>query len=264
MPQISQGNLTTILDKLARFASESVGDPEFSAGFNAGMEKAANDVLTGAGGIATFLLTLNDEDVEADLLPPARVLDETHPTPPDGFLLAIPSISNMVKAIDTHLKGYGFAGLDAYLTSLNGSNGMTPTLRAHGHFKKYLKTLSKQNAFIPADLTLATFAETGAATGTYAHVAAIDKTVYAGAKLVIHNVTALTSSPVVSVNVKKFDGTTATVTATLSTHTIDHETDLSDTTKVFVDVTGISIASGGTNAESFKVVAKADRDVSAA
>jgi len=100
---------------------------------------------------------------------------------------------------------------------------MTPTLRVHGHFKKYLKTVSKQNAFIPSDLILATFAETGAAAGTYAHVAAIDKTVYAGAKLVIKNVTALTSSPVVSVNVKKFDGTTATLTATLSTHTINAE-----------------------------------------
>jgi hypothetical protein len=264
MPQISQGQLTIILDKLARFASESVGDPEFSAGFNAGMEKASTDVLSGAGGIATYLLTLNDEDIEADLLPPARIIDETHPVPPDGFLLAIPGINNMVKALDTHLKGYGFAGLDAYLTSLNGSNGMTPTLRAHGHFKKYLKTLSKQNAFIPADLVIATFSETGAAAGTYAHVAAIDKTVYAGSKLVIKNVTALTSSPVVSVFGKKFDGTTATITATLSTHTINHETDLSDVAKVYVDVTNISIASGGTNAEEFEVVAKSDRDVSAA
>jgi hypothetical protein len=264
MGQISQGNLQTILDKLARFASESVGDPEFNSSFNAGMALAASNVLSGAGGIATFLLSLNDEDVEADLLPAARILDEQHPTPPDGFLLTVPSIKAQLTAIDTHLKGYGFAGLDAYLTSLNGATGMTPTLRAHGHFKKYLKTLSARNAFVPVDTDLATFAETGAATGTYAHVAAIDKTVYAGAKLVIKNVTALTSSPVVTVAVKKFDGTTASLTATLSTHTINAETDLSDTTKVFVDVTNITIASGGTNAESFKVVAKSDRSVASA
>jgi hypothetical protein len=264
MGQISNGNLTTIIDKLARFASESVGDPEFSNSFNAGMETASGHVLSGAGGIATFLLTLNDEDVEADLLPSARDLDETHPTPPDGFLLGVTSINNMMKALDAHFKRYGFKGLDDKLTALNGATGMTPTLRAHGHFKKYLKTLSKQNAFIPKDLVLATFSETGAAAGTYAHVAAIDKTVYAGAKLVIKNVTALTSSPVVSVTVKKVDGTTATLTATLSTHTINNETNLSDTTLVFVDVTNITIASGGTNAEEFEVVAKSDRDVSAA
>jgi len=264
MPQISQGNLTTILDKLARFASESVGDPEFNNAFNAGMETASLDVLSGAGGIATFLLTLNDEDVEADLLPAARILDENHPTPPDGFLLTVPSIKAQLTAIDTHLKGYGFAGLDAYLTSLNGATGMTPTLRVHGHFKKYLKTVSARNAFVPVDTDIATFAETGAATGTYAHVAAIDKTVYAGAKFVIKNVGALTSSAVVSVNVKKFDGTTATLTATLSTHTDAHETDLSDTSMLYVDVTGISIASGGTNGDNFKVVAKADRSVTSA
>jgi hypothetical protein len=264
MPQITQNDLTTILDKLARFASESIGDPEFNDAFNAGMETASNNVLSGGNSIATFILDLDDEDVEADLLPAAHQLNIHHPTPPDGFLLSIASVNNMVKAIDTHLKGYGFAGLDAYLTSLNGPTGMTPTLRAHGNFKKYLKTLSKQNAFIPADITLATFAETGAATGTYAHVAAVDKTTYAGAKLVIKNVTALTSSPVVTVTGKKLDGTTASLTATLSTHTINAETNLSDVTKVFYDVTNITIASGGTNAESFAVVAKADRDVSAA
>jgi hypothetical protein len=263
MGQISNGNLTTILDKLARFASESVGDPEFSGSFNAGMAKASADVLTGAGGIATFLLTLNDEDVEADLLPAARVLDETHPTPPDGFLLGVTSINNMLKALDTHFKAFGFKGLDDKLTSLNGATGLTPTLRAHGHFKKYLKTLSKQNAFIPADLVLATFTETGATTGTFASVATVDKTVYAGAKLVLHNVTALTTSAVVTVTAKKLDGTVATLNATLSTHTINSETDLSDTSKLYTEVTGIAITTG-TNADQFSVIAKTDRSVAAA
>jgi hypothetical protein len=263
MSQISQGNLTTILDKLARFATESVGDPEFSDSFNAGMEKASSDVFTGAGGIGTFLLTLNDEDVEADLLPAARILDENHPSPPDGFMLQIPSVNAMVKAIDTHLKGFGFAGLDAYLKSLNGATGMTPTLRAHGHFARYLKTLSSVNSFIPKDIVLATFTETGATTGTYAHLAAVDKTKYAGAKLVVKNVTGLTTSAVVSVAGKKLDGTTAVITATLSTHTIDAETNLSDTTKVWVDVTGISITTG-TNNDEFEIVAKTDRSVAAA
>jgi hypothetical protein len=263
MAQITQGNLTTILDKLARFATESVGDPEFNAGFNAGMEKASTNVFSGAGAIAAFLLTLNDEDVEADLLPAARTLDENHPTPPDGFLLAIPSVSAMTKAIDTHLKGYGFTGLDNYLTSLNGPTGLTPTLRVHGHFKKYLKTVVAHNAFIPNDLVLATFTETGATAGTFAHLATVDKTVYAGAKLVIKNVTALTTSAVVTVTAKKIDGTTATLTATLSTHTINAETNLSDTSQIYTDVTAISITTG-TNADEFEIVAKTDRSIASA
>jgi len=129
--------------------------------------------------------------------------------------------------------------------------------------RSILKTVSKQNAFIPSDLILATFRERAAA-GTYAHVAAIDKTGLCRCETRHQNVTALTSSPVVSVNVKKFDGTTATLTATLSTHTINARRFCPTSRRHSSDVTGISIASGGTNAESFEVVAKADRDVSAA
>ena len=260
MPQMTNTMLQSVGDKLARFATEAVGDPEFNAGFTAGIEKASNDVLSGAGGIATYLLTLNDEDVEADLLPPARDLDEVHPVHPDGFLLNIPGVTAMVKALDTHFKRYGFKGVDDYLTSQNAA---TPTLRMHGHFRKYLKTFSPKNSFIPNDVDLATFLETAASTGTYQHLTAISPAQYAGAKLVVKNVTALTTSAVVSVTAKKLDGTTTVLTATLSTHTINAETNLSDTTKSFIDVTAIAITTG-TNTDQFKIVAKTDRDISGA
>jgi hypothetical protein len=192
------------------------------------------------------------------------VLDETNPTPPDGFLLGVVSINNILKALDTHFKNFGFKGVDDYLKGQNGATGLTPTLRAHGHFARYLKTLSPTNVFVPTDTILATFTETGAAAGTYAHLAAVDKTKYAGAKLVIKNVTALTTSAVISVTAKKIDGTTGILTATLSTHTINTETNLSDTAQVYVDVTGISMASGGTAADEFEVVAKTDRSIASA
>jgi hypothetical protein len=260
MGMLTNTELTVILDKLARFATESVGDPEFSNAFNAGMGKASGDVFSGAGALDAYILTLNDVDIEADLLPAARDLDETHPTPADGFLLQITGITAMINAINTHYKRNGFKGVDDYLTQQNAA---TPTLRAHGHFKKYLRTISAKNSFIPNDLVLATFLETGAAAGTYAHLASISTSQYAGAKLVIKNVTALTTSAVVTVTAKKLDGTTAILTATLSTHTIDHETDLSDVTKSFIDVTAISITTG-TATDEFEVVAKTDRDISAA
>src|SRR5512146_2582271 len=107
MPLISNGNLQTVLDKLARFATESVGDPEFSAGFNAGMDAAAGHVFSGAGALDTFILGTSDIDVVADLLPAARDLDETHPTPSDGFVLNIASISAMITALNNHCKNYG-------------------------------------------------------------------------------------------------------------------------------------------------------------
>src|SRR5204862_126400 len=104
----------------------AVGDPEFDAGFTAGLEKAAADVLSGAGGIGTYLLTLNDEDIEADLLPAARDLDENHPTLADGFLLTLPEMKSMISALNKHFTLHGFKGMDDYLTSQNAA---TATLR---------------------------------------------------------------------------------------------------------------------------------------
>ena len=262
MALITNTELRTILDKLARWASESIGDPAFNADFSAGMNLANGNVMSGGGSLATYILATADEDVIADLLPAARDLDENNPVPPDGFLLAIPGITKLIAGLNAHIKRYnGAANIDAYLTLLNAA---TPTLRAHGFFAKYLKTLSKGNLFIPNHLDITTFTETGAAAGTYAHLTAIDTTSYAGAKFVVKNVGALTTSAVVSVTAKKLDGTSAVLTATLSTHTDAHETDLSDTTQLYVDVTGITMASGGTAADAFKIVAKTDRSVASA
>jgi hypothetical protein len=260
MGQLNNTQLQVILDKLARWASESVGDPAFNSGFNAGMSKANADVISGSNSIATYVLSLDDEDIVADLLPAARNLDENNPTPADGFLLTIPEMSSMIAALNTHFKSHGYKGLDDYLTNQNTA---TPTLRAHGMFRQYLKTLSAKNSFIPNDLVLATFTETGATSGTFASLATIDKTNYAGAKLVVHNVTALTSSAVVTVTATKLDGTSATLTATLSTHTINTETNLSDTTELYIGVTAISITTG-TSGDQFEIVAKADRSVASA
>lgn len=262
MSLITNTQLRAVIDKLSRWATESVGDPEFNAAFTAGMSIANEHVMSGAGSLATYILGTADEDVVADLLPAARDLDEDNPTPPDAFLLGIKSISAMIAALATHIKRYnGAASLDAYLTSLNAA---TPTLRAHAHFAKYLKTLSAGNVFIAKDLDLASFTETGASTGTYLHLATIDKTKYAGAKLVAKNVGALATSAVITVTAKKLDGTTAALTATLSTHTDGAETNLSDTTAIYIDVPNITMASGGTNADVFKIVAKPDRSIAAA
>lgn len=261
MPLMTTTMLSNIADKLARFATVAVGDPEFDDAFSAGMETASAAVLSGGNSIATYLLGLLDEDVEADLLPAARDLDQTHPTPPDGFLLQIKEITAILTALDTHYKRFGYKGLDDYLTVLNAAS---PTLRLHGHFRRYLKKISAGNAFIPNDLDLGTMAITGAAAGTFTDGVVVDKTQYGGAKLVAKNVGALNSAPVISVVAKRRDGTSATLTATLSTATDAHETNLSDTAKLYVDVTNVTITSLGTNADSFKIMAKTDRDISAA
>lgn len=257
MAMLGNSDLQTILDKLARFASEAVGDPEFNAGFNAGFSLANTDVWSA---MATFILALNDIDQVSDLLPPARDLSEVPPSPPTSFLLTVPSINKMIAALDTHYKNFGYTGVNARLTAVNAS---TPTLRAHGFFKRYFGKITAPNSFIPADLVLATFAITGATTGTFAHSTAIDKTLYAGAKLVIKNNGALSGTTGVTVTATKLDGTSAALTASVSVTTDGHETNLSDTAMLYTDVTNVAVT-GGTNADAIKIVAKTDRDISAA
>lgn len=262
MPLISNSELQAVGDKLARFAAMSVGDANFDNSFTAGLDAASTAVLSGGNSIAQYILSTTDEAVIADLLPAARDLDESHPVMPTGFLLGIPGVSAMIRAIDNHLKRYaGVASLDAYLSNLNASG---PTLRFHAAFTDHLKALSAKNVFIGADLDIARVNVTGAAAGTYTHLAAIDKTKYSGAKLVAKNVGAITGATNLSITGKKFDGTTATLTASITTLTDGAETNLSDVTKVFVDVTAITVTSGGTAGNVVKIVAKTDRDISAA
>lgn len=260
MAVISNSDLQTICDKLARWSAMSVGDASFNPAFTAGMEAANAAIMSGAGSLFTFIHAITDGDVAADMLNAARNLDESNPVPPTRFLLGIAGVSAFLTSMDIHFRRYtAYATLDAYLTSLNAS---TPTLRVHQSLFDHAKALSRKNVFIGQDMVLATFSATGATTGTFASVATIG-TSYAGAKLVVKNQGAVTTGATLTVTGKKIDGTTAALTATIGTGTDNTETDLSVTTKLFVQVTNITITSA-TNANVYEIVAKTDRDISAA
>ena len=190
----------------------------------------------------------------------ARDLDESNPVPPARFMIGIAGVAAFMTAINNHLRRYSdYTTLDAYLTYLNTSS---PTLRVHQALHDHVKAFSRKNVFIGADTVLATFAATGAAAGTFTSVTTIG-TSYAGAKLVVKNQGAVTTGATLTVTGKKIDGTTSSLTATIATGTDNHETDLSITTKLFVEVTAVSITSG-TNGNVYEIVAKTDRDISAA
>jgi hypothetical protein len=260
MGVMNNTDLQAILDKIARWAALSVGDAAFSGSFNAGMEAANAAVISGTNSIAKYILDSNDLDFTADVLPAARNLDEANPTPPTRFLFGIAGIAALVTALNSHFTRYtAFTTLDAYLTNLNAS---TPTLRVHQAFHDHIKSMSRKNVFIAADTVLATFAATGASTGVFTSLATIP-TAYAGAKLVIKNQGAVTTGATLSVTGKKLDGTTQVITATIATGTDNTETNLSSLLRLFSEVTAVSIASG-TNANIYEIVAKTDRDISAA
>jgi hypothetical protein len=261
MPLISNTDLQAVCDKLARWAATAVGDDGLDDSFTAGFTAANAAVMSGAGSLQTYLFeTVTDSDVAADLLSAARDLDESNPEPPTRFMIGIAGISSFLADLNAHIRRYNPATttLDAYLTELNDS---TPTLRVHQAFHDHLKVFSRKNVFVGVDTVLATFATTGAATGTFASVTTLAG--YAGAKIVVKNAGAVTTGATLTVTGKKLDGTSSSLTATISTGTDNNETDLSVTTKLFVEVTNITI-SGGTNGDDYEIVAKTDRDISAA
>lgn len=262
MPLISNTDLQAIGDKMARWSAMSVGDAAFNPAFTAGMQAANAAVMSGAGSLFTYLFeTVTDGDVAADLLSAARDLDESNPVPPTRFMIGIAGVSAFLTAINAHLRRYAPSTptYDAYLTYLNAS---TPTLRVHQALHDHLKAFSRKNVFIGADTVLATFSATGATTGTFASVTTIG-TSYAGAKLVVKNQGAVTTGATLSVTGKKVDGTTQVITATIATGTDNTETNLSSVLKLFTEVTTVTIT-GGTNANVYEIVAKTDRDISAA
>jgi len=260
MGVLTNTELMNIGDKLARWASMSVGDAAFDVSFNAGMEAANAAVISGSNSIAQYIMDTDSMDLTADCLPAARNLDESNPVPPTRFLFGIAGISAMISALNSHLSRYtSYTTLDAYLSYLNAS---APTLRFHQSFHDHLKALSRANVFIGVDQVLATFTTTGAATGTFLKVSTVG-TSYAGAQLMVKNQGAVTTGATLSVTGKKIDGTSATLTVTVAVGSDNAEQALSITTKLFVEVTGITI-SGGTNGNIYEIVAKSDRSILAA
>jgi hypothetical protein len=262
MPMITNTDLRNLLDKLARWGTMSVGDSSFGSSFNAGMTSANAAVMSGSGSLFQYLATLaaTDADPAADMLESARNLDEANPTPPTRFLFGITSVAAFLNALNNHIKRYNPATttLDAYLLQLNAT---TPTLRVHQAFSDHLKLMSRKNVFVGADTILATFAATGATAGTFTSLTTLAN--YAGAKLVVKNQGAVTTGATLTVTGKKLDDTTQAITATIATGTDNTETDLSSTVQSFVQVTGVTIT-GGTNANTYKIVAKTDRSIAAA
>ena len=261
MAIISNSDLQGLLDKLARWAGEATGDSDFNNSFNAGITTANESVMSGAGSLATYLFGLSDEDPAADMLDAARDLDEDNPVAPTRFLVQIAGISAFFSALNRHIARYNPATttIDAYLTSLNAS---TPTLRVHQALHDHLKAFSRKNVFIANDTVLATFAATAATTGTFTSVTTIG-TSYAGAKLVVKNQGSVTTGATLSVTGKKIDNSKQVITGTVVTGTDNTELDLSSVLKLFVEVTNVTIT-GGTNGNVYEIVAKTDRDISAA
>lgn len=280
MAQITNANLQTWLDKLATIAGLYIGDPNLNLSPNAyGAAPGAGLGQVGGNakiaGFNTFIDGLADADQLSDLAPAARDLNTFNPS----IASALASIfGRELAAIDAHLARFVQPTasmlnlLDAYLTSINGAQGQTPTLRAHQYFSVFLKALSAQNVFIASSPDLATFAITGAAAGTQSLLTsgagtilpitagALPKSV-AGHQFLIINTTALTSGPTIQVTATTVQGTSVVLSVTVTNLANGAATNLSDTSRLYIAVTAVSISAGGTSGNSFKVTAVSDRRI---
>jgi len=254
---ISTGNLTTVLDKLARHAAEVVGDGKVVSSPNAGLLLANYDVLVP---LATLILGLGDPDQEADLLRAAHDL-VNGPPQLQSYLGGV--WAPELDALDAHCRRFGYDTLDAYLTYLNAATGV---LRAHEDFSIYLRHLSPRNLFTPANVVLMHVTVTGATTADFVHVAALDTAKYGPGQIkVLNTKTEGLTSTVLTFPKAQKNGADHSVVATVTVQTDGNLTGFDDTDLAFTDVlTTSATISGGVSTDTFDIVVVPDRSIAAA
>ena len=271
MAQISNANLITILDRMARWGGEAGGIPLASAvatggvyaatSPNAGIAVADTDVLAA---LQTLVGGFTDVHQQEDFIPPVVALNDGQPALGSlgyNFWAAVR------QALDIHGLRYNslatgdLSGLDAMLRVLNAS---TPTVRAHGLFNQYFGNLSPGNVFVPTPFTLATLAVTGATSATFTHVAALDLTLYGRGKIAVLNTkTEGLTSTVLTMTCTK-SGVATSVVFTVNVTTNNYLTAGGDATLTFSDCTALVSISGGFTGDTFSLVILPDRAISAA
>jgi len=269
MAQISTANLKLFIDKMARHANQwdgaAVASGVSAPGLYAEVDPLKYGLQPANAQIAllrTLVLTFADLEQTADFVAPVRDLYDGLPQ-----VNAVRLWSGLLDALDAHAARYNamIAGdrspLDALLRVLNVS---TPTLRAHGDFNKYFGRLSPGNVFCALPYTLATITVTGATTATFAHVAAIDATLYSTGAIALRNTKGegLTSTTVTLTCVKSGVAQSAAFTQTHTTP--DYLAAGPDADLLYSDCTGLISISGGNTGDTFSVVILPDRPINGA
>jgi hypothetical protein len=271
MAQISNSNLQSILDKMARWGGEADGIPLASAISTAavytatsptgGLTKANSDVLALLLALASGF---SDVYQQQDFEPPANDLNVAQPL---GGVLYASLWSAMRKALDKHAARYNavaqgdLSALDALLRILNTS---AITLRASGLFQQYFGGISVANMFTPTPFVLATVTATAAATATFAHVASIALS-YGPGQIALLNTKSggNTSTATITVTCTK-SGVATSVAITAGATTYDYLTAATDTSQTYTDCTALVSISGATAGDTYALVILPDRTVNAA
>lgn len=252
MGTIPANTLTTLLDSLA--AGKLIFDNAvgvLGTEVNTTAKASQNDLTT--------LSAVADAAVQSDLAAAFKTRADllTAPT-----LYATLGAYNLWWVLDKHTGNSGQAGVANLDTFLQVNN-----VRVSSHVLDMGFPLSPEQIMPPAVNPMATFAVTGAAAGTYAHVADIDTTQYGRAWLDVVVTATVGASPITAtVNGLQFDNVTVTnkqvtISANSSIGTTVHVGTLGTQADSYDYVTGITIT-GGTAGDAFKVVSRVERTIS--
>jgi hypothetical protein len=235
--------LLTILDSLAKAVQI----------FAAAVGASGSDVSTVSEGAANNVVTLADAVASSnDVAALVKEFQERATLVTTDALARTLQGERVQVALDAHYGGTG--GLNRFLTAQGK--------RVHPDLRRLGIQVDAVNAFPPAIVTLATFAVTGAATGTLTPGSDVDTGLYGKANTVVRTTTAIGSTTTVTLTMKKLDGTTEQQLVTLPSGTASgvefdigtHGTDL------YVGVSAIAVA-GGTAGNGFAVRTEVERAI---
>lgn len=276
MAQISTGNLTTLMDRMARHAAELSGTPLASA-IATGGAYAATSPSGGVGNantnvlsaMVTSALSYADAAQMADLIP-AISQASLAPGTSDNFLSTF--WAPLRRALENHLGRYNsrtstdLSYLDAALRVINAN---AITLRAHGAFAQYFGGVSAANVFTPTPYVIGTLTVTGATTATFAKTGMggstglLDTSLYGPGQVALLNTKSegLTSTTFVLTCLSSGVGVPVTIDVTSTTN---NELTAGDvTTQTITGVTGLVSVAGGVSTDTFSIVILPDRCINA-
>ena len=290
MAQISNANLQSILDKIARHAAEANGDVLATAiatggayavsSPNSGLSVANSDVLAALDTLVHT--TIADVTLDRLAYPAINTLNIQNPT--------LQSFeASLWAAVVAALDAYGLAnnalalndsgGIDAMLRVLNAA---APTLRVHAAFDKYVRGIAANNTFTDVPYVLGTIAVTGAAAGTLTlaglnNTGQLDTSRFGPGQIAMLNSkgSAEGTQDVITLMCNK-NGVATQLVFTAGATTDKYLTAATgDTSKTFTGLSGTGGAQGaagcalvsiatGTAADAFSIVILPDRPINAA
>lgn len=227
-------NVRDITDRLGKINQRRLAIAASSAG---------TDVTTGGANMVTEVLDLTDIAAVVKYASVAQTLRDATAAP----YLPLSDLTAFLRTLHGDLGGWDTYAEDEGIQYSEGFRDLVAAAAVGSLSAKYV---FKEASVDP----MGSFAVTGSGAGTYTDGAAIDSTLYGGARIEGRTTSLIGAAGITAtVSVTYFDTTTGTKTLTIPATTADATTiAIGSAADRVVNVTGITIT-GGTSGDAFKV-----------